>query len=129
MGAGIAHVCALAGYEVAFHDVSRERIDRGLDTVNRNLSRQVARGMVSMEQMQSAVARIKPSEALEKVGETDLIIEAATENEEVKKAIFKSLAPHLGKQTLLASNTSSISIYPPGPPPRIGRSGSSAFTS
>jgi 3-hydroxybutyryl-CoA dehydrogenase len=60
--------------------------------------------------MQSALARIKPSEALEAVGETDLIIEAATENEEVKKAIFKSLAPHLGKQTLLASNTSSISI-------------------
>jgi 3-hydroxybutyryl-CoA dehydrogenase len=110
MGSGIAHVCALAGYEVAFHDVSRDRIDAGLDTINKNLSRQVARGMVSMEQMQSAVARIKPSEALEAVGETDLIIEAATENEEVKKAIFRSLAPHLGQQTLLASNTSSISI-------------------
>ena len=110
MGAGIAHVCALAGYEVAFHDVSRERIDAGLEMVNKNLSRQVARGMVSMEQMDSAIGRIKPSEALEAIGETDLIIEAATENEEVKKAIFRSLAPHLGQQTLLASNTSSISI-------------------
>jgi len=110
MGAGIAHVCALAGYEVAFNDVSRERIDAGLETVNKNLSRQVARGIVSMEQMQGAIDRIKPSEALEAVGASDLIIEAATENEEVKKAIFRSLAPHLGKQTLLASNTSSISI-------------------
>jgi 3-hydroxybutyryl-CoA dehydrogenase len=110
MGAGIAHVCALAGYDVAFHDLSRERIDAGLDTVNRNLSRQVARGMVSMEQMQSALARIQAAEALQAVGACDLIIEAATENEDVKKAIFKSLAPHLGNQTLLASNTSSISI-------------------
>ena len=110
MGSGIAHVCALAGYEVAFHDVSRERIDAGIETVTRNLSRQVSRGIVAMEHMQSALGRIKPSEALEAVGASDLIIEAATENEEVKKAIFKSLAPHLGEQTLLASNTSSISI-------------------
>ncbi len=110
MGAGIAHVCALAGYGVAFHDVSRERIDAGLAIVNKNLTRQMARGMITVEQMQSALDRIAPSEGLEAVGATDLIIEAATENEEVKKAIFRSLAPHLGKQTLLASNTSSISI-------------------
>jgi 3-hydroxybutyryl-CoA dehydrogenase len=110
MGSGIAHVCALAGYEVAFHDVSRERIDAGIETVTKNLSRQVSRGIVAIEHMQSALGRIKPSEALEAVGASDLIIEAATENEEVKKAIFKSLAPHLGEQTLLASNTSSISI-------------------
>jgi 3-hydroxybutyryl-CoA dehydrogenase len=110
MGAGIAHVCALAGYDVALHDVSRERIDAGIDLTNKNLSRQVARGMVTMEQMDGAISRIKPSEALEAVGACDLIIEAATENEEVKKAIFKSLAPHLGQQSLLASNTSSISI-------------------
>jgi 3-hydroxybutyryl-CoA dehydrogenase len=110
MGAGIAHVCALAGYDVALHDVSRERIDAGIDLTNKNLSRQVARGMVTMEQMDGALSRIKPSEALAAVGACDLIIEAATENEEVKKAIFKSLAPHLGQQSLLASNTSSISI-------------------
>jgi 3-hydroxybutyryl-CoA dehydrogenase len=110
MGAGIAHVCALAGYDVALHDVSRERIEAGIDLTNKNLSRQVARGMVTMEQMDGALSRIKPSEALAAVGACDLIIEAATENEEVKKAIFKSLAPHLGQQSLLASNTSSISI-------------------
>ena len=110
MGAGIAHVCALAGYDVSLHDVTRERIDAGIELTNKNLSRQVARGMVTMEQMETALGRIKPTEALEVVGATDLIIEAATENEDVKKAIFRSLAPHLGKQTLLASNTSSISI-------------------
>jgi 3-hydroxybutyryl-CoA dehydrogenase len=110
MGSGIAHVCALAGYEVAFHDVTRERIDRGVELVNKNLSRQVARGMVSIEDMQGALDRIHPAEGLEAVGASDLIIEAATENEEVKKAIFRSLAPHLASQTLLASNTSSISI-------------------
>jgi 3-hydroxybutyryl-CoA dehydrogenase len=110
MGAGIAHVCALAGYDVVLHDVAPERIAAGIELTNRNLSRQVARGMVTVEQMQNALARIKPSDGLAEVGATDLIIEAATENEEIKKAIFKSLAPHLGSQTLLASNTSSISI-------------------
>jgi len=110
MGSGIAHVCALAGYEVAFHDVTRERIDAGVELINKNLSRQVARGMVTLEQMQTALGRIKPAEDLPSVGATDLVIEAATENEEVKKAIFKSLLPHIGEKTLLASNTSSISI-------------------
>jgi 3-hydroxybutyryl-CoA dehydrogenase len=110
MGSGIAHVCALAGYDVAFHDVTRERIDAGVELINKNLSRQVARGMVTLEQMQTALGRIKPAEDLPSVGATDLVIEAATENEEVKKAIFKSLLPHIGEKTLLASNTSSISI-------------------
>jgi 3-hydroxybutyryl-CoA dehydrogenase len=110
MGSGIAHVCALAGYDVLLNDVSDDRIKAGLDLVEKNLSRQVARGMVSMEQMQSATPRIKSTPTLEAVGKADLVIEAATENEEIKKSIFKSVAPHLGEQTLLASNTSSISI-------------------
>jgi 3-hydroxybutyryl-CoA dehydrogenase len=110
MGSGIAHVCALAGYDVLLNDVSDERIKAGLELVDRNLSRQVARGMVSMEQMQAATPRIKPTPSLEAVGKADLVIEAATENEEIKKSIFKSVAPFLGAQTLLASNTSSISI-------------------
>jgi 3-hydroxybutyryl-CoA dehydrogenase len=110
MGSGIAHVCALSGYDVAFHDVAPERIRAGIETTTRNLSRQVARGMVTMEQMQEALARIRPADALDEVGASDLIIEAATENEEVKKSIFRSLAPYLGDRTLLASNTSSISI-------------------
>ena len=110
MGSGIAHVSALAGYEVAFHDVSRERIDAGVEVINKNLSRQVARGMITLEQMQDALSRIRPADDLPTLGASDLVIEAATENEEIKKSIFKSLLPHIGEKTLLASNTSSISI-------------------
>ncbi len=110
MGSGIAHVCALSGYDVLLNDVSSDRIDAGLKLIDKNLARQVSRGMVTMEQMQAALPRIKSTPELELIGHADLVIEAATENEELKKAIFKSIAPHLGEQTLLASNTSSISI-------------------
>ncbi len=110
MGAGIAHVCALSGYDVLLNDVSGERIDAGLKIVSTNLNRQVARGMVTMEDAQAAMPRIRPAAGIEAVGAADLVIEAATENEEVKKAIFRSLAGSLGEHTLLASNTSSISI-------------------
>ena len=110
MGAGIAHVCALAGYDVVWNDVSSERIAAGRELIEKNLSRQVARGMVTMEQMQQALPRIRPGQDPAEVGASDLVIEAATENEEVKKSIFRNLADHLGEHTLLASNTSSISI-------------------
>ena len=110
MGAGIAHVCALSGYSVLLHDVSEDRIGEGLKTVDRNLSRQIARGMVTLDQKHEALPRIAAAPTLEAVGQADLVIEAATENEEVKKTIFRSLGPHLAHGTLLASNTSSISI-------------------
>jgi 3-hydroxybutyryl-CoA dehydrogenase len=110
MGAGIAHVCAVAGYDVLFHDISRDRIDAGLAAIGKNLTRQVAKGIVSQEVMDTAMARIRPAETIEAVAKADLVIEAATENEELKKAIFRSLGPHIGPDTLLASNTSSISI-------------------
>ncbi len=110
MGSGIAHVCALSGYNVLLNDVSGDRIEAGLSLIDRNLARQVARGMVTVEQMQDALPRISATPGLDVVGGADLVIEAATENEEVKKAIFKSIAPYLGSGTLLASNTSSISI-------------------
>lgn len=110
MGSGIAHVCALGGYKVLLHDVSRERIDAGLQSVERNMARQVARGLVSQEDVDAALGRIKVAEELQAVGKSDLAIEAATEDESVKKTIFKALTPHLGEKTLLASNTSSISI-------------------
>ncbi len=110
MGSGIAHVCALSGYNVLLNDVSDDRIEAGLSLIDRNMARQVARGMVTMEQMQEAMPRIAATAGLEAVGQADLIIEAATENEELKKSIFKSIAPHLADKTLLASNTSSISI-------------------
>jgi 3-hydroxybutyryl-CoA dehydrogenase len=110
MGAGIAHVCALAGYDVELNDVSRARIDAGIGVIEHNMSRQVARGMIDDAAMTTALRRIRPAEDLGLIGGSDLVIEAATENETVKKAIFSSIAPHLGESTLLASNTSSISI-------------------
>ena len=110
MGAGIAHVCALAGYDVLLHDVSSERIDAGLQNVERNMTRQVARGLITQDEMDAGLKHLKPAHELQTVGKSDLAIEAATEDEGVKKTIFKALSPHLGDKTLLASNTSSISI-------------------
>jgi 3-hydroxybutyryl-CoA dehydrogenase len=110
MGSGIAHVCALAGYDVLINDVAPERIDASLRQIERNMSRQVARGLIDEADMEAARARLKPSTDLADIGNADLAIEAATENEEIKKQIFRALQPHLGAGTLLASNTSSISI-------------------
>jgi 3-hydroxybutyryl-CoA dehydrogenase len=110
MGAGIAHVCALAGYQVMLNDLSRERIDAGIAVIEKNMARQVGRGIINDDAMAGALSRIIAAESLPEVATTDLVIEAATENETLKKAIFKSIEPHLGADTLLASNTSSISI-------------------
>ena len=95
MGGGIAHVCALAGYDVRLHDVSGERIAAGLATISRNLTRQAARGMIKVEDCDATLSRIHAAEALEAVAASDLVIEAASENEDLKKTIFKSLTPHL----------------------------------
>jgi len=110
MGTGIAHVCALGGYDVLLHDVSRDRIDAGIEMIRRNMARQVSRNIIDQPAMDAGLARIQPAEELQAVGATDLAIEAATEDEQVKKTIFKALQPHLADKTLLASNTSSISI-------------------
>ena len=110
MGSGIAHVVALAGYDVLLHDVSPDRITQGLALIEKNMARQVSRGLIEHTAMQAAMGRIKPAPELQTIGATDLAIEAATEDEDTKKTIFKALGPHLGPNTLLASNTSSISI-------------------
>ncbi len=110
MGSGIAHVCALAGYDVFLHDLSQEKIDAGVATIEHNLARQVGRGLIDDAAMKATLGRIRPAADLSLIGQTDLAIEAATENEETKKAIFRALQPHLKAGTLLASNTSSISI-------------------
>ena len=110
MGTGIAHVVALGGYDVLLHDVSAERLAAGMGLIQRNLTRQVTRGIIKQDDMDAALGRITSAAELQAIGQTDLAIEAATENEETKKTIFKALGPHLGEKTLLASNTSSISI-------------------
>ncbi len=110
MGSGIAHVVALAGYDVLLHDVSPDRIAQGLSLIEKNMTRQVGRGLIEHTAMEAAMLRIKAAPELQAIGGTDLAIEAATENEETKKTIFHALGPHLGADTILASNTSSIPI-------------------
>ena len=110
MGSGIAHVCALAGYEVLLNDVAPAKIDEALALIDRNMTRQVSRGIVGDIDKREAFARIRSAPSLADIARTDLAIEAATENEVLKKEIFKAMAPDLGEHTLLASNTSSISI-------------------
>ena len=110
MGNGIAHVMALAGYEVLLTDISQEAIDRAMEIMGRNLGRQVSREKISQAEMDEALARISTTLKLTDLGQTDLVIEAATERETVKQAIFEDLLPHLKPDTILTSNTSSISI-------------------
>ncbi len=110
MGSGIAHVVALGGYDVLLHDVSPERIEAGMGLIHRNMTRQVVRGIITQEAMDAGLAHIKPAAELQTIAQTDLAIEAATENEEIKKSIFMAMLPNLGPNTILASNTSSISI-------------------
>ena len=110
MGNGIAHVFALAGYDVVLNDIAPAALDKAMATIARNLDRQVARGKLAEGEKTAALARIRTTTELAQVGPADLVIEAATEREAVKNAIFEQLAPHLAPQTILTSNTSSISI-------------------
>jgi len=110
MGNGIAHVLSLAGYEVLLNDISQEAIDKALSQVSGNMDRQISRGKITEDDKAAALGRIRPTLSLADLGQTDLVIEAATERETVKTAIFEDLLPHLQPHTILTSNTSSISI-------------------
>src|SRR5215475_1510971 len=110
MGNGIAHVCALAGFDVKLNDVSADRIKAAIATVNGNMARQVSRSRISEADRQAALQRISPAEKLDGLADCVLIIEAATEKEEVKRKILTALCPVLKPTTLVGSNTSSISI-------------------
>jgi 3-hydroxybutyryl-CoA dehydrogenase len=110
MGSGIAQVCALAGLEVALNDVSEERIAAGIATITTNLARQVERGQLAAEAAEAAARRVGPALDYDAFGNADLVIEAATENEELKRKIFGKLCPALKADAILATNTSSISI-------------------
>jgi 3-hydroxybutyryl-CoA dehydrogenase len=110
MGTGIAQVCALAGIEVALNDISEARINAGLATIAGNLARQVERKQVDPPARDAALSRIKPAPGYDAFADSDLVIEAATENEDVKRKIFSKLCPSLKPTAMLATNTSSISI-------------------
>lgn len=110
MGNGIAHVLALAGYDVVMNDISQEALDAALALIDLNLSRQVSRDRITEADKAAALGRITTTLQLSEIGATDLVIEAATEREAVKVAIFEDLLPHVLPHTILTSNTSSISI-------------------
>jgi len=110
MGNGIAHVLALAGYEVRLNDISQDSLDAAVARITKNMERQVSRDLISAQEMADAMGRISTTLKLPDLGPTDLVIEAATENEALKKQIFDTLLPHLSPDTILTSNTSSISI-------------------
>jgi 3-hydroxybutyryl-CoA dehydrogenase len=110
MGNGIAHVMALAGYDVLLTDVSADALQRAVDIVTGNMDRQVSREKITSDERDAALARITTTQTLTDLGQSDLVIEAATERETVKQAIFEDLIPHLKPTTILTSNTSSISI-------------------
>jgi 3-hydroxybutyryl-CoA dehydrogenase len=110
MGNGIAHVVAMAGYAVVLNDVTEERVHVGLATINGNMARQISKGQITEEQRKAALARITPSADYADFADCDMVIEAATENEELKRKIFTRLCPIVKPEAILASNTSSISI-------------------
>ncbi|MBC2772756.1 3-hydroxybutyryl-CoA dehydrogenase [Rhizobium sp. AQ_MP] len=110
MGCGIAQVSAAAGYKVTIYDLSKERIEAGLATINGNLARQVTNGKITDEQRKQALALISGSADINDLAPSDLVIEAATEDEQVKRKIFATLCPVLKPEALLATNTSSLSI-------------------
>ena len=110
MGSGIAHVCALSGFEVKLSDIDGDALANAVAGIDRNLERQVAKGKLAETERQAAMARITTGSDLAMFGDCGLVIEAATENEEVKRSIFKALVPHLNPDALVATNTSSISI-------------------
>lgn len=110
MGNGIAHVCALAGLPVTIVDIKQEALTRGLATMARNMDRQVNRTVISAEERDEALARVHTSTDYAALSDTDFIVEAATEKEEIKRSIYKTLTPLLKPSAMMATNTSSISI-------------------
>ncbi len=110
MGNGIAHVVSLAGYAVEMNDLKKEAVDKALATIRKNMTRQVSRSLITEGDMEAALKRITFAPSFKDLGDCDLVIEAATEEEATKRKIFVDLCPHLKKGAMVASNTSSISI-------------------
>jgi 3-hydroxybutyryl-CoA dehydrogenase len=110
MGNGIAHVTALAGIDVLLFDAKAEAVEKAIGTVAKNLDRQVSKGAITAEARATALARIRAVPDVAAFAAADIVIEAATEKEDIKRAIFKSLLPHLREDAILATNTSSISV-------------------
>jgi 3-hydroxybutyryl-CoA dehydrogenase len=110
MGTGIAHVIALGGYTVALNDLKKEKVDESVHTIEKFMRRQAEKGIITEDDVKPALKRISYAPSLESFADCDLVIEAATEDESIKRKIFAEVCPHLKDRALLATNTSSISI-------------------
>jgi 3-hydroxybutyryl-CoA dehydrogenase len=110
MGTGIAHVIALGGYDVLLNDLKKEAVEKSFATIEKNMGRQVSKGIVKEADMKAAMKRLKFAPAFDSFSDCDMVIEAATEDEAIKRKIFIELCPKLKEATLVATNTSSISI-------------------
>ena len=128
MGNGIAHVFALSGYDVVMSDLEQDRIDAATETIRGNLGRQVGKDLISQADSDAALRRITGVTSFDSFGDCDLVVESASENEDVKKSIFRDLVEVVPDHTILTSNTSSISITRLATPP-TGPSGSWGCTS
>jgi 3-hydroxybutyryl-CoA dehydrogenase len=110
MGSGIAHVCALSGMDVVLQDLGLDKVEQGLATISGNMSRQAAKGIIEESAIKPALARIQASESYDNMADCDLVIESATEDETIKRKILSQISPVVRPDTILATNTSSISI-------------------
>lgn len=110
MGTGIVHVLALAGYDVVLDDINQDALTKALAHIDKNMQRQAAKGVIQQDQIAPALARIRTTTTFADLHDRDLVIEAATEDEAVKKKIFQELCKHINPKTMLATNTSSISV-------------------
>ena len=110
MGTGIAHVLALAGYDVVLDDVNKDALGKALDRIEKNMQRQAAKGVIGEDAIAPALAHIRTTSSMDDLKDRELVIEAATEDEAIKKKIFQELSPRLNDKAMVATNTSSISV-------------------
>jgi 3-hydroxybutyryl-CoA dehydrogenase len=110
MGSGIAHVCAISGYDVALTDVSQEILEKAMTVIKKNMERQVKKEIIGQADMEKALSRINTSVNIEAVKGSQVVVEAATEDLELKKKLLAQLDQFCAPETILASNTSSLSI-------------------
>ena len=110
MGNGITHVLALAGYDVVLDDINKEALAKAIGLIEKNMQRQAGKGLIKEEQIKPALARIRVTQTMDDLRDRDLVIEAATEDEAIKKKIFQDLCARISDKAMIATNTSSISV-------------------
>src|ERR1700743_658764 len=112
MGTGISHVLSLAGYDVMLDDINKDALSKAVGVIEKNMQRQAAKGAITEDQIKTALARIHTTQTLDDLRDRELVIEAATEDEAIKKKIFQDLCKRISPTAMVATNTSSISVTP-----------------